>query len=69
MFVYDYQTIGNPFGFADKRTSLTAKQNIRQQAVGRSTSKRKSAKSLKKKKLTAKNVKFLKKLGFKVRNK
>lgn len=66
--MYNYQTCGNPFGFSDKSTGSIQSRGIRQSAVGRSTSKRKGAKkSSKKKKLTGKNVKFLKALGFKVR--
>lgn len=68
--MYNCQSGGNPFGFKDKRPSSRGSQNIRQSAVGRSTSKRKRAKNCSsKKKLTAKNVKFLKALGLKVRNK
>lgn len=69
MFVYNCQTTGNPFGFSDKRTKSAGLQNNRQRDVGRSTSKRKSIKKCSKKKLTAKNVKFLKALGLKVNNK
>lgn len=70
MFVYNCQMAGNPFGFADKRSSATRAHTIRNRAAGRSTSKRKRVKkSFKKNKLTAKNVKFLKALGFKVKNK
>lgn len=70
MFVYNCQASGNPFGFADKRTSSVGIQSNRQRAAVRSTSKRKSVKKRSKKKnLTVKNVKFLKALGFKVKNK
>lgn len=70
MFVYNSQITGNPFGFADKRTSSTGMLNIRKRTVVRSTSHPKKAKKCSQiKKLTAKNVKFLKLLGLKVKRK
>lgn len=66
MFVYNCQTVGNPFGFSDKRATPSCLQNIRQSTLGRSTS-FKRAKKCSKKKLAAKNVKFLNSLGLKVK--
>lgn len=66
MFMYNCQMSGNPFGFVDKKDSSTCLKNIRQSAVRGSTS-IKRAKKCSKKKLTQKNVKFLKFLGLRVK--
>lgn len=66
MYLYNYRSCGNPFGFSDIRNGLSDLRNIRQSTVSGSTSSRR-AKKCSKRKLLTKNVKFLKSLGFKVK--
>lgn len=71
MFVYNSQTCSGPLGFLDKSACLTSKRNTHQCTISRSTSlgavRKSDQKKCLKKKLTAKNVKFLKLLGLKVK--
>lgn len=66
MFVYNVQTSGNQFGFEDKNSRSFEKSRILSPAFERVRSK--ESKCLKKK-LTSKNITFLKQLGFSVKKK
>lgn len=64
--MYNCHATGNPFGFSDISSMSNAIKNNRQRAFDRTTSKKGVRKCLKKK-LTAKNVKFLQSLGLAVK--
>lgn len=64
MLIYNTQTSVNPFGFQNKKANQPNSFGIQSSAVGRATPK--SGKCLKKR-LTKKNIRFLKSLGFKVK--
>lgn len=66
MIVYNTQNVGNPFGFELKSKGTTKRRIIQSSAIGGARSSR-FQKNSSKKKLSVKNVTFLKSLGLRVK--
>lgn len=66
MIMYNIKNSGNPFGFEDKNRNVFDYGHIQSSALGREVSFPKVKKCLKRK-LTQKNVKLLRALGFQVK--